>query len=371
MRGGQTGTGRARRDATGGGIPEIAAARAEVIAQQTTGIGAAGHLASRIIIDHRANIAAEQATHAIDAGDRSGRIVIVDSARTIADQAADKVVARHVDRAEVAADRASLIGAHQGARVIPARNAAPFQADIAHGCPVGNIAEQAGKVGARAIHHQARNGMAGAVEAAAERAACSRADRNEGRAVPHIAGGTGTGGIDILLQRVVASQVHCHQLQLVRRVDIAAVLGRQHRPGGACRVACAVERAVGIDHDPVIARCTGRGRESKGAEIRCCLHLRRCQASERGSAGAAVIADTCYARVHGRVVIPASDHGTGAGSDTAEYAAQDSGTAWKQAHRARRIHIHDRARTGVGANHAAHGRDARYRAGRVTVFDNA
>ena len=101
---------------------------------------------------------------------------------------------------------------------------------------------------------------------------CPTSDWHKPRTAPDIRAVGSFGSVDIAAQRIARAERHRHQLQLVRVVDGGRVFGSQHRVRSAKRATGIVQRSIGINHDPVVARRAGRGGENEAGEIGCGLH---------------------------------------------------------------------------------------------------
>ncbi len=210
---------------------------------------------------------------------RPSGITIVDRAKCIiavcADQSACSIARCCYCSGIVSIADAAVARPCQSANKIFSRNTAVHQSDIADGAAVGRT-EQADKVRTRQIDCQVSDRMSLPVEGAGEFAGAGT-HGDEGTPRPDVRCCSRGGGIDVMSDRILSSQIHRHQLQLVRIVDGSRVFGSEHRPCGAERAGGVVEGPVDVHHHPIIAPGTGRRREIKACEIGGRLHLHRAQ----------------------------------------------------------------------------------------------
>ena len=144
--------------------------------------------------------------------------------------------------------------------------------EVHHRAAGTNRAEQADALRCRIVRreHQAVDGEALAVQAAGEGIVAllvDAADRGKSVRAPHAGFAELAGEIDVVGEHVVRTQIHRHELELVRVADSGRVLHPQERPG------------LAVDHEPgglgaaeakaSVARLRARivGRKAGGAAV--------------------------------------------------------------------------------------------------------
>ena len=107
--------------------------------------------------------------------------------------------------------------------------------------------------------------------------------RNKAGTAPNIGARCRRRRTDVRRQRIAGTRVHLHQLQLVRIADGGRILGGQHRSRSTATYTTRIQRAIGIDNDPVVATGASHAGEVEPRKIAGGLHI--CQRQTRGAPG--------------------------------------------------------------------------------------